>query len=137
MADSLGDLNLYLWLIAVFAGLAVLLAIAGSYGVVSYAVAGRTQEFAIRLALGANPRQIPALVLGHGTVLLACGLLCGVAGALAFARTLRTFSSAVESPGTLMLAAVGLLLSAVTLAACLLPAYRSTRVDPNAPLRYQ
>jgi putative ABC transport system permease protein len=137
IAESLGDLNLYVWLLGAFAGMAVLLAVAGIYGVVSYAVTGRTQEFAVRLALGAARRQISILVLGHGSMLLFAGLSLGVAGALALARTLRRLSSTVTSPDAATLVAVALLLAAVTLAACLMPARRATRVDPNMALKYE
>ena len=127
--ESLGDLTLYLWLIGFFAGLAILLAITGTYGVVSYAAARRTREFAIRVALGADQRQISKLVLGRGSLLLALGLAAGAAGALAVTRTLKSLSSSVPFPDPATLAFVGLLLAAVALSACLIPARRATRVD--------
>jgi ABC-type antimicrobial peptide transport system permease subunit len=83
IAESVSDLNLYRWLIELFAGLAMTLAIAGIYRVISYAVAARTREFGIRLALGADKSQMFRLVLRHGSMLLASGLLLGVAGAMA------------------------------------------------------
>jgi len=137
IAESLGDLTLYLWLIGFFAGLAILLAITGTYGVVSYAAACRTREFAIRVALGADRRQISKLVLGHGSLLLALGLAVGAAGALALTGTLTSLSSSVTSPDAATLAFVGLLLAAVALAACLIPARRAMRVDPNISLKYE
>jgi ABC-type antimicrobial peptide transport system permease subunit len=127
--ESLGDLTLYLWLIGFFAGLAILLAITGTYGVVSYAAARRTREFAIRVALGADQRQISKLVLGRGSLPLALGLAAGAAGALAVTRTLKSLSSSVPFPDPATLAFVGLLLAAVALSACLIPARRATRVD--------
>jgi predicted permease len=137
IAESLGDLTLYLWLIGFFAGLAFLLAITGTFGVVSYAAAGRTREFAIRVALGADRLQISKLVLGHGVLLLALGLAAGATGALALTRTLKSLSSSVTSPDSATLAFVGLLLAAVALSACLIPARRATRVDPNTSLKYE
>jgi len=135
--ESLGDVNLYFWLIGLFAALAMLLAIAGIYGVVSYAVTGRTQEFAIRLALGAGRHQILNLVLGHGSMLLAFGLALGVAGALALTRTLRSLVSSATSADAITLAAVGMLVAVVGLAACVIPARRAMRVDPNMALKYE
>jgi predicted permease len=137
VADSLTDLNLYVWLVGIFAGLAMLLAIAGIYGVVSYVVGGRTQEFAIRLALGARPSEITKLVLGQGSVLVASGLAAGAVGALALARTFKSLSSAVTSPDPATLISASLLLSTVALAACLIPARQAARVDPNVALKYE
>ncbi|MGA8029017.1 MAG: FtsX-like permease family protein [Bryobacteraceae bacterium] len=137
IAESIADVNLYLWLIGLFAGLAVLLAIAGIYGVVSYTVTGRTQEFAIRLALGADRREIWNLVLRHGSMLVAFGLMAGVAGTVALARTLKSLVSSVSSPDPATLASFGVLLAAVALAACAVPARRATRIDPNAALKYE
>jgi predicted permease len=137
IAESLGDLTLYLWLIGFFAGLAILLAITGTYGVVSYAAARRTREFAIRVALGADRCQISKLVLGHGCLLLALGLAVGTAGALMLTRTLMSLSSSVTSPNPATLTFVGLLLATVALSAYLMPAHRATRVDPNVSLKYE
>ena len=137
MAESLGDVSLYLWLVGLFAGLALLLAIGGIYGVISHAVRLRTQEFAIRLALGACRRNISNLVLGHGLILVAFGLAIGTAGTFLLARTLEHLVSSVSSPDAATLAAVGLLLSVVALAACAVPASRATRVDPNVALKYE
>jgi len=135
IAESLGDVSLYLWLVGVFAGLAVALAVAGVYGVISYAVTVRTQEFGIRMALGARRAQILRLVAGHGSVLIALGLALGVPGTLAIARVLKSLLSSAGSVDAATLAAVGVLLAAVALAACLVPARRATQVDPNVALR--
>ncbi len=135
IAESLADLNLYLWLMGVFAALALLLAIAGIYGVVSYMVSGRTQEFAIRMALGADRGQISNLVLRRGLVLVGCGLAAGLAGALLLTRTLKSMVSSISSPDPATLALVGVVLAVVALAACVIPARRATRVDPNIALK--
>jgi ABC-type antimicrobial peptide transport system permease subunit len=135
IAESFAGANLYLWLVGLFSAIAVLLAIAGTYGVLSYAVTGRTHEFAIRLALGANRRQILNIVLAHGSMLIAIGLAVGAAGALTVTRALETLVESVTSPDAVTLAAVGTLLTVVALAACLAPAYRATRVDPNTALK--
>jgi putative ABC transport system permease protein len=137
IADSLADMSLYVWLIGLFAGLAVLLALSGVYGVVSYMVTARTREFGLRLALGAEEAQILRLVLGHGVWLVACGVLLGAAGTLAVARLLASLLRGVTSTDPATLAAAGVLLAAVSLAACLGPARRAMRVDPNIALKYE
>jgi len=137
ISDSLADLNLYLWLIGLFAGLALLLAVAGVYGVISYAVTARTHEFGIRLALGAEAPRVLGLVLGHGALLIGIGLVVGLCGALAFTRLLksRLFEVTPTDPATF--AAMAVLLAAVALAACLVPARRATKVDPVIALRHE
>jgi predicted permease len=136
IADSLADINLYLWLIGIFAGIAALLAISGIYGVIAYVVTARTQEFGIRLALGAHGSQILRLVLGRGAGLVACGIALGVAGALAAGRVLRLLSGVISAdPATL--AAVGIVSAAVAMAACYIPARRAMRIDPNLALKYE
>jgi ABC-type antimicrobial peptide transport system permease subunit len=135
IAESFAGANLYLWLIGLFSAIAVLLAIAGTYGVLSCAVTGRTHEFAIRLALGANRRQILNIVLAHGSMLIAIGLAVGAAGALTVTRALESLVESVTFPDAVTLAVVGTLLTVVALAACLAPACRATRVDPNTALK--
>jgi predicted permease len=137
IANSLAGTRLYLWLIGWFAGLALLLAASGVYGVISYVVAARTQEFGIRLALGAEVSQILLFVLRHGGWLVACGLVIGVAGTLAAGRLLQSLLSGVNPADPAMLAAAASLLAAVALAACLGPARRATRVDPMIALKYE
>ncbi len=137
LADSLADMRLYVWLIALFAGLAVLLAVSGVYAVVSFTVTARTQEFGLRVALGAGEAQILRLVLGHGSSLVATGLALGAAGTLAASRLLKSLLSGVTSTDAATLAGVSVLLAAVGLAACLVPARRAMRVDPNVALKYE
>jgi len=137
IANSLADMRLYLWLATLFAGLAVLLAVSGVYGVVSYAVTARTREFGIRLALGAREGQILNLVLGHGAGLVLIGTILGAAGTLAVGRLLESLVSGVTAADAATLAAVAALLAAVAIAACLFPARRAMQVDPNVALKYE
>jgi ABC-type antimicrobial peptide transport system permease subunit len=133
--ESLGEWNLYSWLLGLFAGLALVLALAGIYGVISYAVTARTQEFGIRLALGADGRKLLGLVLGHGSILIAIGLIVGVGGAVALTRLLKSLLAGVSplDPATFTVAAV--LLAAIALAGCMVPARRAMNVDPMIALR--
>jgi putative ABC transport system permease protein len=137
VAASLSDMTLYVWLIGVFAGLAMLLAASGVYGVIAYAVAARTREFGLRVALGAQGAQILRLVLGHGAGMVACGLMAGGAGTLASGRLLGSLLKGADSTDAGTLAGVGVLLAAAGLAACLVPARRAMRVDPNVALKYE
>jgi putative ABC transport system permease protein len=137
VADSLADRNLYLWLLGLFAGLALALAVAGIYGVISYAVTARTQEFGIRLALGADAGRVLGLVLWHGVALVGLGLALGVAGAFGLTRLLKSLLVGVTPTDPATFAVVGVLLPAVALMACLIPARRAMRVDPIVALRYE
>ena len=135
IADSLQQWNLYSWLLGLFAGLALVLAMAGIYGVISYAVTARTQEFGIRLALGADGRRLIGLVLGHGSILIAIGLIVGVGGAIALTRLLKSLLAGVSPFDPATFAAAGLLLAAIAFLGCLVPARRAMRVDPMIALR--
>jgi putative ABC transport system permease protein len=135
LADSLSDLNLYLWLLGLFAGLALLLAAAGIYGVISYLVSSRTREFGIRMALGADGRRLLKLVLGHSALLVALGLALGIAGAVCLTRLLKALLFGVAPTDPATLAAMAVLLGAVALAASLVPARRAMKVDPSVALR--
>ncbi|HEV7499301.1 MAG TPA: FtsX-like permease family protein, partial [Vicinamibacteria bacterium] len=122
-------------LLAGFAGLALALAAIGIYGVVSYTVAQRTREIGVRLALGAEMGDIVRMVLGEGVKRTAAGVALGLAGALAASRAVRGLLYGVGATDPVTYAAVIALLVAVTIAACLLPAWRATRVNPLAALR--
>ena len=137
IADSLSNQKLYLWLIGLFAGLALLLAVAGIYGVISYAVAQRTREFGVRMALGADTGRVLRLVLGHGVWLVGLGLALGVGGALALTRLLRSLLFGVTPTDPATFAAMAALLGAVAMLACLVPARQATRVDPAIALRHE
>ena len=122
-------------LLALFAGTALVLATIGIYGVMSYTVTQRRREIGIRVAVGASVRQILSLVLGESLKLAALGVGIGVAAALAVGRLGRSLLFGVSENDPLTIAAVALLLVAVSLVASLLPAWRATRVDPMEALR--
>jgi putative ABC transport system permease protein len=117
--------------------LGLLLAVVGIYGVVSYAATQRTQELGIRMALGASPRQILALLLEQGVRLVAAGLLFGLAGAWALTRAMSSMLVGVSPSDPLTYMSVAALLSFITLLACWIPARRAMRVDPMVALRYE
>jgi putative ABC transport system permease protein len=137
VSDRSAQRRLAVVLISVFAGLALLLAAVGIYGVMSYAVTQQTQEIGIRMALGAEREQILRMVLRHGSLMALLGIGIGLAAALALARLITSllFQTSATDPPTFSL--VPLLLAAVALLACYLPARRATRVDPMVALRYE
>jgi predicted permease len=117
--------------------LGLLLAVVGVYGVVSYAATQRTQELGVRMALGASPRQILALLLKQGARLVAAGLLFGLAGAWALTRAMTHMLVGVSPSDPITYISVAVLLSFITLLACWIPARRAMRVDPMVALRYE
>jgi ABC-type antimicrobial peptide transport system permease subunit len=122
-------------LVAVFAGIGLLLATAGVYGVVSYSVAQRTREFGIRLALGATHGSILASVLRRGVLLAVIGVLVGLVGSVASSRILARFVWGVSPLDPLTLAGVGALLVIVATLASLMPALRAVRLNAVSALR--
>jgi len=134
-ATALSQPRFVTFLLSIFAGTALTLAAIGIYGTISLLVAERTQEMGIRLALGANRPAILKLVLGQGMILTAIGLAIGVAGAAILTRTLSGLIYGVGALDPLTFVAVPLLLCAVALLACFLPARRAASVDPIATLR--
>jgi predicted permease len=135
--DSAADQIALAKLSAFFAGLALLLACVGLYGVMSYTVAGRTREIGLRMALGARRGDVVQLVLGEGLLLLATGLAAGVPLALASGRVLQRFLFEMKSTDPLSLVAVVALLGFVATLAGFVPARRAAKVDPIVALRYE
>jgi len=124
-------------LLGVFAGLAMLLAAIGLYGVLSYFVTQRIPEFGVRMALGARPRDILFLVLRHGMGLTLVGLTIGLIASLALTRLMQSLLFEVSAGDPIVIGLIGLLLSGVAFTACAIPALRATRVDPMIALRYE
>ncbi|HEX9426959.1 MAG TPA: FtsX-like permease family protein, partial [Candidatus Polarisedimenticolia bacterium] len=124
-------------LLSIFGLLALVLASVGIYGVMSYAVSQRTREFGIRMALGAQPRDVLALVLHQGMKLVGLGVVIGLAAALGTTRLAATLLVGVSATDPATFAAIALLLSSVAAFASFLPARRATRVDPTIALRYE
>jgi len=136
-SDSVARPRFQLVLLLVFAGIAVLLATIGVYGVVSYSVSQRTQKIGIRVALGARSGDVSRLVLREGVLLGTLGVGLGLAAALAATRVLGSLLFEVTPTDPVTLGGVAGLLLGVTLAATVLPARRATKVDPMAALRYE
>lgn len=122
-------------LLGIFAGLALLLAAIGTYGILSYAVTERRQEIGIRLALGASRGSVLGIVLRHGLTLAGIGLALGLAASMALTRFLQTQLFNVKPTDPLTMAGVTLFIAAVALVACLVPARKATLVDPMVVLR--
>ena len=136
-ADSLGENRLRTILLGAFAGLALLLAATGIYGVISYSVAQRTHEIGLRAALGASRWAQLGLIFRDGMTLTAIGMGIGIMGALGLTRLLASLLFGVSPHDPWTLALVGVTLAVVAGAACLIPARRATKVDPMVALRYE
>ena len=132
---SLARPRMYAVLLVVFAGSALLIAGVGLDGVLSYTVAQRAREIALRIALGARPRQVLALVLSQGLVVTTAGVSAGLAAAYLAARYLETLLYGVSAHDPVSFVAVPVMLAAVALAACTAPGLRAMRIDPLKQLR--
>jgi putative ABC transport system permease protein len=134
---TLGQPRFNALLLAVFAALALGLAMVGLYGAISYAVSQRTHEIGIRMALGAAPATMMKLMLGSGLRLALVGTALGLAAAFLFARLMTGLLFGVSATDPLTFLSVAALLTLVALAACYIPARRAVRVDPMVALRYE
>ncbi len=137
MSTSLKSREFSLTLVAIFAGVALLLAMAGLYGVTAYAVTGRTSEFGIRIALGASVGSVLRLVLRQGILTALLGVILGLGGALVLTRTLSSLLFDLSAGDPLTFFLVTILFILVALVACYVPARRATKVDPMVALRYE
>jgi putative ABC transport system permease protein len=134
-ADSIRRPRLLAQLLGAFAGLALLLATVGTYGVLSYVAAERRREIGIRIALGADRSSVLALVMKHGLHLTIIGIVVGLAGAIGLNRLIASVLFGVQPTDPATMAAVILTITVVAGAACWLPAWRASRLDPNVVLR--
>lgn len=137
MAVSVAEERFNMLLLAIFAGLALMLAAIGIYGLMSYAVSQRTHEIGVRVAVGAQRRDVLRLVVREGAKLAVLGILLGLAAALALTRLMASLLFAVKPNDPATFATVAILLALAGLLACYIPARRATRVDPMVALRYE
>ena len=124
-------------LLTVFGGLALILAVVGVYGVLSYSVNQQTREIGIRMAMGAQTGRILSLVVGQGMQLAIAGLTLGILIAFAATRVLSSLLFGVSAHDPLIFGGVSLVLAIAAILACYIPARRATRVDPLVALRYE
>jgi len=122
-------------MLGVAGGMALLLGMVGLYGIIAYWVSLRTREIGVRIALGAQPRRILALVLGRGMAIVSIGIALGIGAALVLTRLLSSMLFGVRPDDPLTYALIVPLLGIVVLAACYIPARRATRVEPMVALR--
>ena len=137
LADSLSRAHFTMLLLGLFATFALVLAAVGTYGLIAYSVTQRIQELGIRIALGAQRRDVLRLVLGQGTRLTLLGLALGIAAALGITRLMTSLLFGTSPTDPLTFAGVAGLLVFVALLACFIPARRATRIDPIVALRYE
>ncbi len=136
-ADSIAPERLNLTLLSIFGGIALVLAVVGIYGVMSYSVTQRTHEIGIRMAIGAQPRDVFKMVLGQGMTLALIGIALGLIGAYGLTRLMTTMLFGVGPTDPATFAVIAVLLTTVALVACYLPGRRATKVEPTVSLRYE
>jgi len=136
-AESVQGERLNLTLLSLFAGIALVLAIVGIYGVMSYSVTQRTHEIGIRMAIGARPRDVFKMILGHGMKLALIGVGVGLLLAFALTRLMAPMLFGVQPTAATPFVGISVMLITVTLLACYLPGRRATKVEPTISLRYE
>ncbi|HEY8413158.1 MAG TPA: ABC transporter permease, partial [Pyrinomonadaceae bacterium] len=137
LASSVATPRFSTTLLSIFAGVALVLTLVGLYGVMSYSVAQRTNEIGIRLALGAQTRDVLVMIVKQGSKLILLGLVIGLAGAYALTRLISSLLFGVTTKDPLTFGAAAMLLALVAFLACYIPAWRATKVDPMDALRYE
>jgi ABC-type antimicrobial peptide transport system permease subunit len=134
---SMARTSFTLVMLSISGAMALLLGAVGLYGIIAYSVSQRTREIGVRVALGAQRRDVMSLVLGEGVSLILIGLMIGLAGSLALTRFLSSLLVGVSATDPLTFSSVAVLLALIALAACYIPARRAVLVDPMVALRYE
>jgi putative ABC transport system permease protein len=137
MSDQLQGFPQYVLLLAIFAGIALVLAIVGIYGMMAHSVSQRTGEISIRMALGATPSNVLTVILRRGLILIGAGLVIGLGASLALTKIMRSFLWGVTPTDSLTFAVVLVVLAAIGLFACYIPARKAARTDPVIALKYE
>ena len=137
VADANAQPRFYLYLLAAFASVALILAAVGTYGVMSHSVSRRRKEMAVRMALGARREEVIRLIVGESMLIVGIGGAFGLAGALALTPLMKTLLYGVRASDPITFLVVALVLGIVAMAASYIPARRATKVDPVVALRYE